>query len=412
MSSSQLKRNANSLLNEFNKIAKDARREVYSREHVLILDPKDPSLALFAQQIFDAQGIQPPARGRALVEMFIDFHIANKRRTWKISPKRRKANEPVRIRAPSFGSLRQWKTDVLPSFVHGSSYAAASSAQRKELRRGISGEGGVGLHLGHTGQSVVSNTAADQLIAKRRTSMDKASFIQQIQKIKSEVGISGATTLNVTRQGKISRVGRFELVYEDAEGNLGKSSYEKRLATEIRKFLSNVAMDPASRAIGQAALDVLKESLTQGRVTSAGKKTTTISDKSTTSVSVPVQKYMPDLKDSRKDSQNRPFDEKMIEFYLNSQMTANVQKHMGKPSLVNRTGRFAESAKVARVDFQKGAGVYTVNYTYMRYPYEVFETDSGSRLATPHRDPRRIITNAIRDSLKALQLKKLYLRRI
>lgn len=63
--------------------------------------------------------------------------------------------------------------------------------------------------------------------------------------------------------------------------------------------------------------------------------------------------------------------------------------------LENRTGRFRESAQVTQViPFPK---MVEVQYSYMKDPYQVFEQGSGSPLATPGRDPRRIIGGTIRE---------------
>ena len=64
-------------------------------------------------------------------------------------------------------------------------------------------------------------------------------------------------------------------------------------------------------------------------------------------------------------------------------------------SLEHRTGRFGSSAEVTQViPFPR---MTEIRYTYMKDPYEVFEQGSGSPLATPGRDPRRIIGGTIRE---------------
>ena len=63
--------------------------------------------------------------------------------------------------------------------------------------------------------------------------------------------------------------------------------------------------------------------------------------------------------------------------------------------LEHRTGRFGSSAEVTQViPFPR---MVEVRYTYMKDPYEVFEPGSGNPLASPGRDPRKIIGETIRE---------------
>ena len=67
---------------------------------------------------------------------------------------------------------------------------------------------------------------------------------------------------------------------------------------------------------------------------------------------------------------------------------------MVTPALVNRTGRFAESAEVENVTVgPRGATV--VEYTYMKDPYQTFEP--GNAQGSTFRDPRRIIGGTVRE---------------
>ena len=43
-----------------------------------------------------------------------------------------------------------------------------------------------------------------------------------------------------------------------------------------------------------------------------------------------------------------------------------------------------------------------IQYTYQKDPYEVFETGSGSTLASTGRDPRRIIGGTIREIAQSI----------
>jgi len=80
---------------------------------------------------------------------------------------------------------------------------------------------------------------------------------------------------------------------------------------------------------------------------------------------------------------------------LNAQINDAVIQSMGRPALVNRTGRFASSVKIDSV--VEGKEEYIINYLYQRSPYDVFSQDRGRSPwnSIAQRDPEAIINNAI-----------------
>ena len=76
---------------------------------------------------------------------------------------------------------------------------------------------------------------------------------------------------------------------------------------------------------------------------------------------------------------------------------------MGVPALVNRTGRFAESAEVRNVTMgPRGATV--AEYTYQKNPYQTFEP--GFEQGSTYRDPRKIIGQSIRQIAQGIMKDK------
>lgn len=87
---------------------------------------------------------------------------------------------------------------------------------------------------------------------------------------------------------------------------------------------------------------------------------------------------------------------------LNERLPEVIRSHMGqKGRLVNRTGRFSESATIVTADNAS----MTIGYTYMTSPYSVFEPDK-------FRDPRPLIEMSIREIARELTLERFNLRRI
>ena len=74
---------------------------------------------------------------------------------------------------------------------------------------------------------------------------------------------------------------------------------------------------------------------------------------------------------------------------LNASLETAIRDNMGEPALVNRTGRFAESVRVVNIAETKNTSG-TIQYTYQRNPYEIFEGDGN-------RDPRILIDKTLRE---------------
>jgi hypothetical protein len=77
---------------------------------------------------------------------------------------------------------------------------------------------------------------------------------------------------------------------------------------------------------------------------------------------------------------------------INAEIKRYVINEMGRPSIENRSGRFAGSVRV--LSAQENAAV---QYTYQKSPYQVFSPSKGRRpWATEERDPAKIIDRAIK----------------
>jgi hypothetical protein len=86
---------------------------------------------------------------------------------------------------------------------------------------------------------------------------------------------------------------------------------------------------------------------------------------------------------------------------LNQRLPEIVKANMGQGGkLVNRTGRFAESTEI--IDIGDNA---VITYSYMKSPYQVFESNSA-------RDPRTLIDQSIRELARGIITNKFTTRRI
>lgn len=93
---------------------------------------------------------------------------------------------------------------------------------------------------------------------------------------------------------------------------------------------------------------------------------------------------------------------------LNARINDMVQKNMGEPRLVNRTGRFASSVRITDVT-RTPKGFPSVGYTYQKSPYQTFEP--GYAQGSPDRDPRVLIDRSIREIAAQVAVGRFYTRR-
>jgi len=97
---------------------------------------------------------------------------------------------------------------------------------------------------------------------------------------------------------------------------------------------------------------------------------------------------------------------------INERLADRIKANMGLPRLVNRTGRFAESAKVMGVEFTD-KGLPSFQFTYQKNPYDVFDRVIGALpWNIPSRDPKKLIALSIRELAIELAVGRFYTRRV
>jgi len=86
---------------------------------------------------------------------------------------------------------------------------------------------------------------------------------------------------------------------------------------------------------------------------------------------------------------------------INLALPGAVLEKMQLPRLRNRTGRFKDSAEVVNTFYGPRGGL-TIEYTYQKDPYQVFEPGVGrAPWANQYRDPKHIIGQSIREIVAA-----------
>ena len=95
---------------------------------------------------------------------------------------------------------------------------------------------------------------------------------------------------------------------------------------------------------------------------------------------------------------------------MNSRINDVVAKNMRPPRLETRTWRFASSVRITDISTTR-QGFPSIGYTYQKNPYGVFENTSGTRFASPDRDPRKLIDASVREVAALFGLGRIYTRR-
>ena len=99
-----------------------------------------------------------------------------------------------------------------------------------------------------------------------------------------------------------------------------------------------------------------------------------------------------------------------LEKLINKRLPAEIRRNMGRPALINRTGRFSNSAEITDLRYT-GKGI-AGEYTYLLSPYETFENTGDKRWPGGY-NPKPLIAKSIRNLAMQYTSEKLVsLRRV
>lgn len=210
---------------------------------------------------------------------------------------------------------------------------------------------------------------------------------------------------------RIKKILMSELSKEDWVNQKGSSSYKD--ATEIA-LLNTVVLQfskvpNAKTNIRRKSIDISSSKST--KVTPA--KSSSVSNRSggtgnkvisPPSITQPTNEGIEPNKNSNKNwNQLLPL--------INAKLPPRVMANMRFPSLVNRTGAFANSAEVLSIETTKD-GYPSFVYNYERNPYDVFDRTLGrSPWNTPERDPSTLVDKSVREIVREMAIGRFYTRR-
>lgn len=94
---------------------------------------------------------------------------------------------------------------------------------------------------------------------------------------------------------------------------------------------------------------------------------------------------------------------------INQRLPAEIRRNMGRPALINQTGRFSNSVEL--VNLRQGPNTLIGEYTYMHNPYRTFENE-GQRKWPAGYNPKPLVTKSIRNLALQYAEAKFTLRRV
>ena len=93
---------------------------------------------------------------------------------------------------------------------------------------------------------------------------------------------------------------------------------------------------------------------------------------------------------------------------INKRLPAEVRRNMGRPALINRSGRFSNSVMIDSVF--PAAQTLLIKYNYRLNPYETFENKGRNKWPSGY-NPKPLIAKSIRNLAMGMVDQKLTIRR-
>ena len=278
------------------------------------------------------------------------------------------------------------------------------SAPEEELVRGLPIQGSSAktrgfLHLGHTtGNSIAFKAGALRLTPAIKKSLNR--------------NYSETLNLFLEKNSFFDNVAFMTLNLESSSENSATGSTAKReraMIAGLRKALLEVDISDVRGS--PSLIEEVKGSIV-GAANNKKAKKVNRSSVSTTVKRIETAEqfeFVPSAEIGKREKVSQDWTALLP--IINAKLMAATVAQMGEPSLVNRTGRFASSARITGVaSTQQGYPSFAMSYD--KQPYGVFDRRLGAApWATPARDPYTIIERALRSILKEYAINRFYVRR-
>lgn len=180
------------------------------------------------------------------------------------------------------------------------------------------------------------------------------------------------------------------------DNNLHKQAVDKLIGKKVKPVKKRTKTRPQTISLKKATSTVKKQKrikLNKGKALRQAIQTAAASK-----ATAAKRQAAPELRELNK-----------IKAQINKRLPAEVRRNMGRPALINRTGRFSNSARLENLRATK-AGL-SGEFTYLLSPYETFE-NTGKRIWPTGYNPKPLIAKSVRNlALQYTEQKLASLRR-
>ena len=211
-----------------------------------------------------------------------------------------------------------------------------------------------------------------------------------------------------------------------SSSDLRKSAdiYESDLATFLKQFANDFANIQGSKPMQSEIVNQLTQ-VAVGKKPKAYKATTRKRKRTKAKIKNPIAKsavalasakvglrmpVIPPRKVSKKTRESGGSQREInkLRLQINRRLPAEVRRNMGRPALINQTGRFSNSVELS--ELRQGPKTLIGEYRYQFDPYETFENQGPKRWPTGY-NPKPLITKSIRNLAAQYTEQKFTLRR-
>ena len=347
----------------------------------------------------------------------------------------------------SYKTMRLAKSDKLAEWVVSAVEKRKGKLETKNkelLKNRVTGAetASYGFELGHGeyghASSALQATRVQQKIAKAKglSDTDKDKLFQVVSQFGDKLNINIDHEQVLTSSGKLRKDYFVILSLQRTELNQGEAKeIEERAFKAFHTHITELLESESSTSLRDAVASVVLDAMTSTsrrirgdivRVFGPIKPAAKISEKSRprTSGKYDIRESLPIIRDSigvgvAKKIKTKTKKTKKVKKpsgaatnligILNAKLPRAVVGNMGAPALENVTGRFASGVRVVNVVQNKQQP--TIQYTYQRNPYQIFEGQEPWA-AGGARDPRRLIDKSIREIAAELAIARFNTQRI
>jgi len=275
-----------------------------------------------------------------------------------------------------------------------------------------------GYDIGRVGRSSKQHTATSHLINLQQRLANKAEASRLLQTVLATINKldeaevrAGEYTANFSTNSKAGRLAaKLDFTYVVPQSKTIQDALAKAEDEALKDLTESILNIKASKTINDQISEVIRSALWG--------KSSSYRDKDSDSGTIAALNKAKDDAKRKRAKVSRARQKKLdnqkpksrtrttvlgLRELINGKLAKAVEENMGRPNLIYRTGRFAESVQVTRITEGRDAAL-NIYYNYMKRPYETFEPHGA--LGHLGYNPVPLMNKSIRDVAMELTRQK------